>query len=177
MQGPIDVLRSLYADPSFAATFSMVAWFILLLVCGLGYCVGRCILGLREENSNEGENEPQRRRSTLLRRRSLCRNCARCNMWFRPIDYVLEVKQGTSKISPKRYASEICYSVSNKNQIINIKYVLSCTHALSIIYKKNELHWSDFFYNNDLLSAWTSKHFISTMIISFKLGSSPQHQK
>ena len=104
MQGPIDVLRSLYADPSFAATFSMVAWFILLLVCGLGYCVGRCILGLREENSNEGENEPQRRRSTLLRRRSLCRNCARCNMWFRPIDYVLEVKQGTSKISPKRYA-------------------------------------------------------------------------
>ena len=155
MQGPIDVLRSLYADPSFAATFSMVAWFILLLVCGLGYCVARCILGLREENSNEGENEPQRRRSTLLRRRSLCRNCARCNMWFRPIDYVLEVQQGTSKISPKRYASE----------------------TLSIIYKKNELHWSDFFYNNDLLSAWTSKHFISTMIISFKLGSSPQHQK
>ena len=106
MQGPIDVIRSFYADPSFAATFSMVAWFILLLVCGLGYCVGRCILGLREENSNEGENEPQRRRSTLLRRRSLCRNCARCNMWFRPIDYVLEVQQGTSKISPKRYASE-----------------------------------------------------------------------
>ena len=106
MQGPIDVLRSLYADPSFAATFSMVAWFVFLLVCGLGYCVARCILGLREENSNEGENEPQRRRSTILRRRLLCRNCARCNMWFRPIDYVLEVKQGTSKISPKRYASE-----------------------------------------------------------------------
>ena len=34
-----------------------------------------------------------------------------------------------------------------------------------------------FFYNNDLLSAWTSKHFISPMILSFKLGSSPQHQK
>ena len=80
MQGPIDVPRSLFADPSFAATFSLVALFVLLLVCGLGYCVDRCILGLREENSNEGENERQRRRSTLLRRRSLCRNCARCNM-------------------------------------------------------------------------------------------------
>ena len=80
MQGPVDVLRRFSADPSFAATFSMVAWFILLLVCGLGYCVVRCILGLREENSNEGENERQRRRSTLLRSRSLCRNCARCNM-------------------------------------------------------------------------------------------------
>ena len=76
MQGPIDVPRSLFADPSFAATFSLVALFVLLLVCGLGYCVDRCILGLREENSNEGENEPQRRRSTLF----LCRNCARCNM-------------------------------------------------------------------------------------------------
>ena len=102
MQGPIDVLRSLYADPSFAATFSMVAWFVFLLVCGLGYCVARCILGLREENSNEREYEPQRRRSTLF----LCRNCARCNMWFRPINYVLEVKIVTSKIFPKRYASE-----------------------------------------------------------------------
>ena len=140
MQGPIDVPRSLFADPSFAATFSLVALFVLLLVCGLGYCVDRCILGLREENSNEREYEPQRRRSTLF----LCRNCARCNMWFRPINYVLEVKILTSKIFPKRYASERF----DKTFSIIDSVFLSLHMYLIIFYSNNAIIKSGYNYIN-----------------------------
>ena len=70
MQGPNDISRSREADPPYGTTvmFSLAALLIPVLFCVIFWMSMRCILGLREEYFNEGENKQQgsvQRRSTF----------------------------------------------------------------------------------------------------------------
>ncbi len=71
MQGPNDISRSREADPPYGTTvmFSLAALLIPVLFCVIFWMSMRCILGLREEYFNEGENKQQgrggQRRTTL----------------------------------------------------------------------------------------------------------------
>ena len=63
MQGPNDISRSREADPPYGTTvmFSLAALLIPVLFCVIFWMSMRCILGLREEYFNEGENKQQGR--------------------------------------------------------------------------------------------------------------------
>ena len=70
MQGPNDISRSHEADPPYGTTvmFSLAALLIPVLFCVIFWMSMLCILGLREEYFNEGDNKQQgsvQRRSTF----------------------------------------------------------------------------------------------------------------